>query len=252
MAQLTLPLSETATIPEPLFSISNNYPPTAPGIAAASAIVGTSASGVGVQGQSSDGLNGSAGVQGTSTGTGPGVLGVASGYDAVRGISSSNANAGVAGHNSGTGGVGVYGTGGAYAGKFDGAVLINGNGKITGTFAVGSVNDVAGLLAVLQTDMSILQNKINQIQMGPPGPPGPAGPPGPQGDPGDPGRQGPQGPPGLSVPGQPGQPGPPGPQGVQGLGAGAPGPPGPQGLPGPPGQPGQPGQPGTPGDPGGV
>ncbi|HXM02196.1 MAG TPA: hypothetical protein VN939_06310 [Chthoniobacterales bacterium] len=125
MPQLVLPLTESAVNPATLFSILNAFP-FAPGLAAAPTIVGASLSGVGVQGQSGDPFNASAAVEGVNTGNGPGVFGSASANDAVLGRSSSSANAGVAGHNTSTGGVGVYGTGGQYAGKFDGNVLVNG------------------------------------------------------------------------------------------------------------------------------
>jgi hypothetical protein len=73
-------------------------------------------------------LNGSGcGVMGTSVG-GSGVKGTSTGFDAVVGETSSNAHAGVTGRNTTTGangGVGVYGVGGQYAGKFDGALLVN-------------------------------------------------------------------------------------------------------------------------------
>jgi hypothetical protein len=134
MPQLTLPLNEAANTPAPAFSITNVFPPL-PGVGSGSiAVLGTSTGGIGVQGQSSDPLNASAAVAGFNTGNGPGVYGSATANDAVVGYSSSNANAGVAGHNTSTGsagGVGVYGTGGAYAGKFDGNVLVNGTLSVT-------------------------------------------------------------------------------------------------------------------------
>jgi hypothetical protein len=114
MPQLTLPLYETAIAPGAAFSITNNFP-AIPFLQSA-AILGMSTSGA-------------IGIQGINTGNAPGVYGSATENDAVVGYSSSNANAGVAGHNTSTGsagGVGVYGTGGAYAGKFDGNVLVNG------------------------------------------------------------------------------------------------------------------------------
>lgn len=126
MSQLTLPLTEAAANAETLFSIINTSP-FGPGVVAAPTIVGTSLSGVGIQGQSGDPLNASAAVEGVNNGNGPGVFGSASANDAVLGHSSSSANAGVAGHNTSTGGVGVYGTGGQYAGKFDGNVKVTGN-----------------------------------------------------------------------------------------------------------------------------
>jgi len=70
------------------------------------------ASGVGVLG------NGATGVQGMSE-NGVGVQG------------STGSGTGVSGTSSG--GVGVYGAGGQYAGKFDGAILVNGDATVTGT-----------------------------------------------------------------------------------------------------------------------
>lgn len=81
---------------------------------------------------------GDIGVQGTSTGghgvegqssNSSGVYGNSSGFDAVVGETSSPLHAGVTGRNLATspnGGVGIYGVGGTYAGKFDGDVLVNG------------------------------------------------------------------------------------------------------------------------------
>jgi hypothetical protein len=104
-------------------------------------------SGVGVQGTATEGT----GVSGIST-TGIGVVGqsssttvsavhgVSSGFDAVVGESSSPAHAGTTGRNTATtpgpGSCGVYGVGGQYAGKFDGALQVNGNATVTGTLTV--------------------------------------------------------------------------------------------------------------------
>jgi len=61
---------------------------------------------------------------------GTGVQGSSKGFDAIVGQTSSDAHAGVTGRNLTTGangGVGLYGTGGLYAGKFDGNVVVNGD-----------------------------------------------------------------------------------------------------------------------------
>ena len=154
MAQLTLPLIQTAASPETLFSITNTFPPApmAGPPTAAPTIVGASTCGVGVQGLTGDPMSGSAAVEGVNTGNGPGVFGSATANDAVLGRSSSGANAGVAGHNTSAGGVGVYGTG-AVAGKFDGNVKVNGNlnvvaqaGQGQAITAVGNLNVVAQAL----------------------------------------------------------------------------------------------------------
>ncbi len=79
------------------------------------------------------------GVEGAS-GSGIGVLGTSESFDAVVGRSNSNVHAGVAGHNlspGGNGGIGVYGTGGQYAGQFDGTLQVNGDAYVTGTLNVG-------------------------------------------------------------------------------------------------------------------
>ena len=143
-SQLTLPLNQTAPpTPGVAFAIDNPFP-SLPNLPGAIAIQGTATGGIGVQGQSGDTTNASAGVYGISTGNGPGVYGSAKANDAVQGVSSSTANAGVAGHNTSTGGVGVYGTGGQYAGKFDGNLLVNGNGAFT-TVNVNGTSTMTGL-----------------------------------------------------------------------------------------------------------
>ena len=73
------------------------------------------------------------GVAGVSN-AGRGVYGYSAGFDAVVGESGSVIHAGVTGRNLNTatsGGVGIYGVGGQYAGKFDGAVQINGPLDVT-------------------------------------------------------------------------------------------------------------------------
>jgi hypothetical protein len=123
-------------------------------------VYGTSAESIGVKGESQSGQN--AGVFGINDHGGPGVSGSASAWDGVHGESQSNQHAGVAGINNhgnvgvygsanawdaivgethsdahagvtggnlttGANGVGIYGVGGKYAGKFDGDVQVNGN-----------------------------------------------------------------------------------------------------------------------------
>lgn len=87
-------------------------------------VVGALGGGTGLSGTSGSG----AGVSGDSQ-SNIGVHGTSQGFDAVVGETNSNAHAGVTGRNlttGGNGGVGVYGTGGQYAGKFDGNVQIIG------------------------------------------------------------------------------------------------------------------------------
>jgi hypothetical protein len=74
------------------------------------------------------------GVLGTSN-SGSGVKGTSTGFDAVVGQTSSDAHAGVTGRNSSTGangGVGIYGVGGKFAGKFDGTLQVNGDANVSG------------------------------------------------------------------------------------------------------------------------
>jgi hypothetical protein len=87
--------------------------------------------GAGVSGFSSIGN----GVVGTSL-TGKAVYGVSDGFDAIVGETLSADHAGVTGRNlresPGPGACGIYGTGGTWAGKFDGNVQINASGGQTG------------------------------------------------------------------------------------------------------------------------
>lgn len=83
--------------------------------------------------------DGGPGVQGASQ-TGIGLQGSSNSFDAIVGETWSDAHAGVTGRNptkGANGGVGVYGTGGKYAGKFDGDLRVNGNGECTGDFNIG-------------------------------------------------------------------------------------------------------------------
>jgi hypothetical protein len=70
-----------------------------------------------------------AGVSGNNDGGGCGVYGSSGGFDAIVGETQSDAHAGITGRNKtsgANGGVGGYGVGGKYAGKFDGDVWVSG------------------------------------------------------------------------------------------------------------------------------
>ena len=139
--------------------LSYATPPTwLPFLPLQGAICGVCDLGIGVRGESSQGP----GVFGHSS-AGPGIYGVSSapssnnsagvygnsiGFDAVVGETSSEAHAGVTGRNLTTGGAGVYGVGGQYAGKFDGNVLVNGSHHITSSQQVGGDSTVSGKLNV--------------------------------------------------------------------------------------------------------
>ena len=72
-------------------------------------------------------------IQGHSNAT-PGVQGESNVFDAVVGQTGSDAHAGVTGRNltkGANGGVGIYGVGGRYAGKFDGDLQVNGHANVT-------------------------------------------------------------------------------------------------------------------------
>jgi hypothetical protein len=107
---------------------------------------------IGVSGEANAGI----GVQGISNAS-IGVRGQSTSFDAVVGETASDAHAGVTGRNMTTGangGVGIYGVGGEFAGKFDGAVQINKGAlnvtddtlfhSIAGRLNVGSVVTSAG------------------------------------------------------------------------------------------------------------
>jgi hypothetical protein len=105
-------------------------------------IRGVSDSGPAIRGESTTGY-GIVGYSGTYTAAinlNPiGVYGFSNTFDAVVGESNSDAHAGVTGRNltsGANGGVGIYGIGGQYAGKFDGDVLIKGNGSVTGNLSL--------------------------------------------------------------------------------------------------------------------
>jgi hypothetical protein len=92
-----------------------------------------SAEHVGVSGNNTAGgcgVYGWSGFTGTANLQNVGVFGGSGSFDAIVGETQSAANAGVTGRNltsGANGGCGVYGTGGKYAGKFDGAVQVNGS-----------------------------------------------------------------------------------------------------------------------------
>jgi len=144
---------------------SDPVTPTAFG--AAVGMIGTSGSGIGVQGSSTSGTgmqgtsNTADGVQGRSAGGGRGVYGNSKGFDAVVGETNSDAHAGVTGRNLTSGanaGVGVYGTGGQYGGKFDG-LLVNGNADVAnGTLTViaGSAPYAIGTIGDIHVDGDVL------------------------------------------------------------------------------------------------
>jgi hypothetical protein len=106
-------------------------------------VCGTTDAGYGVYGQAFS--DSGYGVYGQSPFIG--VYGTSSKFDAVVGETYSDVHAGVAGRNwtaGGNGGVGVYGAGGMYAGRFDGDHLINGNGNVTGNHSIGGDSSVTG------------------------------------------------------------------------------------------------------------
>jgi len=89
------------------------------------------------------------GVSGTST-SGSGVYGASKKFDAVVGETSSDVHAGVTGRNLTTGangGVGLYGTGGLLAGKFDGNVVVNGDANADAFDATSASPQHAGVSA---------------------------------------------------------------------------------------------------------
>ncbi len=99
------------------------------------------------------GGHGNIGVAGFSD-SGAGVYGRSNGFDAAVGETGSDAHAGVTGRNLTTGangGVGIYGVGGKFAGKFDGALQVNGPAEVTGNFSLKGSGDVGGNLGVLHT-----------------------------------------------------------------------------------------------------
>jgi hypothetical protein len=71
------------------------------------------------------------------------------GFDAIVGETQSDAHAGVTGRNKtsgANGGVGIYGQGGQYAGKFDGDLRVNGNAHVTGALQVDGDHHCAGTM----------------------------------------------------------------------------------------------------------
>jgi hypothetical protein len=100
---------------------------------------------------------GSVAVQGRASG-GVGVHGTSAGFDAVVGETNSDAHAGVTGRNltnGANGGVGLYGVGGKFAGKFDGDVQINGHLHVSGA-------NVGDVLSQLLNRVSAVEQHITQ------------------------------------------------------------------------------------------
>jgi hypothetical protein len=80
------------------------------------------------------------------------VHGTSQGFDGVVGETKSDAHAGVTGRNltnGANGGVGIYGTGGRFAGKFDGNVIINGNASQGNALSVAGNASVIGQLGLV-------------------------------------------------------------------------------------------------------
>jgi hypothetical protein len=121
------------------------------GVTGSSGVLGENSSGSGVSGTSDSGK----GVSGTSS-SGSGVMGTSTGFDAVVGQTSSDAHAGVTGRNTtpgANGGVGIYGVGGQYAGKFDGNVLVDNGGGVTIT--AGNLNVTRGGVTVTAGNLNV-------------------------------------------------------------------------------------------------
>lgn len=118
--------------------------------------------GVGVLGSTSQsGANGVAGLSDNGLGVlgasrvSSGVEGMSPYFDAIVGVTYSDAHAGVTGRNmtnGANGGVGIYGVGGQYAGKFDGTLQVNGAANITGLLNVENDASIEGTLTV-KTDI---------------------------------------------------------------------------------------------------
>jgi hypothetical protein len=143
-------------------AISMGSTPTAPGSAVWAMSDGSGVLGVGV-GASAVGVQGA--------GPGIGVRGFSTGNDAVAGDTSSDAHAGVTGRNltnGANGGVGIYGVGGKYAGKFDGDVL-------NGTLNVGvdivlaasapplSLKSLEERVATLEAEVAALKTHVHFV-----------------------------------------------------------------------------------------
>jgi hypothetical protein len=132
-----------------IFAITNNLPDGKsdnPQAYLAASLAGYGGICTGVHGRNGNGSpqqpTVGVGVYGDSD-NGPGVYGSSASFDAVVGETQSDAHAGVTGRNLTTGasgGVGVYGVGGQFGGKFDGGLLVNGNATITGTASMNSAN----------------------------------------------------------------------------------------------------------------
>jgi hypothetical protein len=95
---------------------------------------------------------------------GKGVYAISAGFDAVVGETQSDMHAGVTGRNrtSGAkGGVGVYGVGGKFAGKFDGDVEINGNLHLSGAI-IGEV-----VITQLLNRVTALEQQVAELKRHP-------------------------------------------------------------------------------------
>jgi hypothetical protein len=147
----TAGIGVSGTVGLPADQISGGPPLAVIGVFGAADV--SIATGIGVYGHSYDGTGvygfsaNATGIQGEST-VAVGVKGESGGFDAVVGESSSPGHAGVTGRNTSTNpgpeAVGIYGTGGTHAGKFDGDVLVNGNIHHNGVFASTTFDAVVG------------------------------------------------------------------------------------------------------------
>ena len=95
-----------------------------------------------------------------------GVYGISQHFDAIVGESQSPGNAGVTGRNTSSNpndfAVGIYGTGGTHAGKFDGHVQVNGDLDCTGK--INGVGQLQNTITQLENGITQLQNGITQLQ----------------------------------------------------------------------------------------
>ena len=102
-------------------------------------------------------LAGGIGIEGAS-GSNIGVHGISESFDAVVGETNSDAHAGVTGRNltsGANGGVGLYGVGGKYAGKFDGDVQLNGKLNASGN-SDGIAIAATGEISIINAALSVL------------------------------------------------------------------------------------------------
>jgi hypothetical protein len=98
-----------------------------------------------------------AGVSGESD-TSPGVYGSSESFDAVVGETRSNVHAGVAGHSLTSSGIGVYGSGGQYAGYFEGAVHVHGDHYCTGQLTVNKDVLVTGDVILVNSSGDVAED----------------------------------------------------------------------------------------------